>query len=310
MNLKNTSQYNKINIDKYEDVEGITTKQLNFNLWIIKHKKLLKNIFIILLVIISITLWFYTIYEFTHYIVKGIEEDKLLVVELIQTSGISHNNILKSSVKNLIIFPVIALKSNKKHDLVVEIKNPNTKHWGNFQYCFLNQQAEIECGKNFILPNETKHILSLSNTFKNESTNIKFVIKQITWHRIKFNKIPDWGKFKNEHLGIAVDNIKINSIKDALDDKINLNILEFAVVNNTVYNYWEVMFNILFYNNNTVVGANKYILSEFMSGQKQQIQINLLNNTENSDNIKIIPEVNIMESSVYLKQRNIIGEEK
>lgn len=307
----NLNQHNKININQYEDVEGITTKQLNFNLWFIKHKKFFKNIFIILLIIISIISWFYAIYGFTYYLMKGIKADELLVAELIQTSGVSHDYILKSSAKNLIFSPVVALKSNENYDLIVEIKNPNAKHWGDFQYCFLNQQTEIKCAKNFILPNEIKHILSLSNTFGFEPTSIKFIIKQITWRRINFEKIPDWEKFKNEHLDIAVDDIKIYPIKDVLDDKINLNILKFTTVNNTVYNYWEVIFNIFFYNNNnTITEVNKYTLSKFMSGQKQQIQINLLNNIESGGSIKIIPEVNIMESAIYLKQQNIIGEEK
>lgn len=46
-----------------------------------------------------------------------------------------------------------------------------------------------------------------------------------------------------------------------------------------------------------------------MSGQTRQIQINLSDNIKNN-NIKIIPEVNIMQDNVYLKQYDIIGEEK
>ncbi|MBU2474349.1 MAG: hypothetical protein V1768_02475 [Patescibacteria group bacterium] len=297
------------NINQYKDTEGITTKQLNFSLWLMRHKKFFRNIFIIFLIIISTISWFYTIYGFAYYLIKGIEEDKLLVAELIQTQGISHDYILKSSTKNLIVLPIIALKSKQNYDLITEIKNQNKKHWGEFKYCFLSQQTEIECAGNFILPNETKHILSLSNTFKYQPTNIKFIIKKITWHRINAHKITDWQKFKNEHLDITVQNIKVSSVNGDLSNQSNLNILEFTALNNTVYNYWEVAFSILFYNNTSVVKANKYILSEFMSGQTRQIQINLSDNIKNN-NIKIIPEVNIMQDNVYLKQYDIIGEEK
>ncbi|MFH1997282.1 MAG: hypothetical protein ABII94_01145, partial [Patescibacteria group bacterium] len=41
------------NINQYKDTEGITTKQLNFSLWLMRHKKFFRNIFIIFLIIIS-----------------------------------------------------------------------------------------------------------------------------------------------------------------------------------------------------------------------------------------------------------------
>lgn len=302
----------EIDIDKYTDIEGLSTKKLNFGLWIIEHRERLRTALIIFLVVVSAISWAYTIYGFAYYFARGMNEDEILIQELIQVNTIGHDYILKLSARDLVYFPVNILKASKdKYDLLVVLKNPNLKHMSVFEYCFLDKNETIDCAENFIFPGETKNLLSLAQEFTYKPTNIKFILKNIRWKRINLHKFPDWEKFKNDHLNISIVDIKFKPAKSSgLSEKLNLNSLEFTATNNTAYNYWEVPLIILLHNNNLVVGVNKYTLSEFMSGEKREIQMSWLGNISRVNNIKIIPEINIMLDDIYIKYEGGIGEEK
>ena len=207
---------------------------------------------------------------------------------------------------------LLKIESNK-YDIFSKISNPNSRYLCNIKYCFIfgNENNEIECSESFIFPNETKYLLSLAKTFEQSPENLRFIIKDISWHRINLHKYPDWQNFYNEHLDIIIGNAKFKPTElSGLSEKIDLNSLEFTVYNNTAYNYWDVTFNIFLYSGNRIVGVNKYILQEFMSKEKRNIQISWSGRFSRVSDIEIIPEINVMDEDVYIKYKGGVGEEK
>jgi len=304
-------EVDEVDIEKYKDIEGISTKKLNFGLWITEHKKQFRMSLIIFLIVVAATSWAYTIYGFAYYFSRGMKEDEILVKDLLASNTIGHDYIVKISAQDLIYSSVNVLRTGSKYDFLTEIKNPNEKHWASFRYCFLIQGKEVDCSGGFILPKETKYLMSLAQEFEYQPTNIQFVVRDLKWQRINAHKYPDWQQFKDEHLNFEIKEVGFSPAESSgLSEKLSFNLLEFTTRNNTPYNYWEVVFNILLSRGSSIVGVNKYTVAEFMSGEEKFIQINWPDNLGRVNDIEIIPEINIIQDGIYIKYEGGIGEEK
>jgi len=287
-------------------------RKLALGLWLIENKKRLRAALVIFLVLVAGISWSYTIYGFAYYIIKGMGDDEILVSQITQETVIGHNYILKMAPQDLIFSAPLALKASEdKYDFLVEVKNPNPRHWASLSYCFSQGGKEIDCGQSFILPEGEKIISVLAKTFKTRPTSLNFIVKEFSWGRISPHKFPDWENFRDEHLAISVEDIDFKpAATSGLSEKLNLNTLKFSANNKTPFNYWEVPFTILLSRGNSIIGINKYTATELMSKEKREIEMSWLGNLSGVNNIKIIPEINILEDDIYIKYEGGIGEEK
>jgi len=310
----NTEDKSKVEerLEKYKDVEGLSTGKLNFGLWYIKQRQHLKIALIAFLAIIGAVSWTYTIYGFAYYIARGMNEDERIVKRLVQTNIIGHDYVAQSAAQDLKYYPVKILTSNQnKYDLAVQVQNFNQKWMAEFDYYFLHGNKEVGRAKSFILPDETKYLLALAEDFTVKPATVQLMIENIRWSRINQHEISDWPGFRNEHLNITVEEIEfIPAARSALTEKTNLNQLNFKAVNKTPYNYWEVSFLILLYRGNNVVEVNKYGLADFMSQEERWVRASWPSKVGRADKVDIIPEVNIMNDDIYIKYEGGIGEEK
>lgn len=310
---KNTeSMPQKINIKRYKDPEGLTVGKMAIGLWLVEHRKHLIMIPIVLLIFVSAITWIYTLYCLGFYIGWGMKEDQKSVSDLLRPNLAGHDFVLSRSAQDLQFQPVQIIElDNKKYDFLVRYKNPNKKFWAKFEYYFKVGDIEFDHGSAFILPGETKYLLALAKELVGQPTGVKFHINNLNWARINLHKYPDWEKFYNEHLDIAISNIKFTPAKATiLTEKLNLNDLHFTADNNTAYNYYGVNFIILLYNRGKVIGASKYILNNFMSGQIREIKVTWPGRLGRVDDIEITPEINITRDDIYIKFEGGAGEKK
>lgn len=297
--MENKNKDKNKNIERYKDPLGLTPKKMDFGLWYVKHRQLFKNILIVFLVIISISTWFLTIYTFTYYISKGMQEDEELVQEIINKLTPDHEYILQITPTSLKIGQVTILKRLEKFDLVASVENPSDEHWANFNYNFIINGSETKDLNGFILPGEKKIIKLLS--LDKRITRAEIKINNVSWSRVNKHQILDWEAFRDEHLNMKISDIEfIQSQESGLSENLKLNTLEFDIKNNTPYNYWEVVLNIIFYRQGSIVGVDEYIISEFKSGQEKNIKRSIVGSIGNVNKIDIIPEINIIKKDIYM----------
>jgi len=308
---KNTGPSIEERVKKYEDIEGISTRKLDIGLWFVKNYKYFRLGFIICLIILSFVSWSYTISNFAYYYIKGIYKDELMIREITESYLSSHDYIKETAPKDLILSPLEIFKANNKYDILALIKNPNLKHWGRFAYCFLDGNNEFSCANSFIYPGESKYLLSLAQDLTASPGNIKLVIDDLNWGRVNRRVTGEWENYYNNHMDIITGNINFTpKSANNLSENIDLSLLEFTAANKTAYNYWVVNFNILFYNNNSLVGVNKYSLEEFLAGAEEKITMSWPNSFSRANKIQIIPEVDIFDENNYIKYEGGAGEEK
>ena len=299
-------------VENYVGPEGLTTKRLEYGLWYVEHKHQLRMVLNGFLILISAVAWAYTIYGFAYYIARGMSEDEILTKQLVQLNSADHNYVLQVSAKALTIEPVNILRSaGKKYDIFASVKNDNPKWLAEFDYYFTVSGRTTGKTKGYILPMETKYLSALAQDFAYLPESGRLVMENISWRRINQHQIPDWNGYYNNRLSILTEEIKfIPANSSRLSEKLSLNQLSFNVINQTAYNYWEVGFTILLYNFDQIVGINHYILRDFMSGQKRQVEISWPGDLGQVGRVEIIPEINIMKDDIYIPYEGGTGQEK
>ncbi len=309
--IKKEIELNK-KVKEYKDTEGLSTKELDFGLWYIEHKRYFRQAFIGFLIVVGAVTWTYSIYGFAYYFARGMAEDEELARTLVDTKIISHEYLEQISARDLKYYPVNIFKSGEgKYDLAVRVENSNQRWWAEINYYFSAGNTRTEETASFILPNDVKHFMALAQDFRVKPANAQLIIKNISWHRVDKHKIPDWQDYKNNYLDIAVENIKfIAASKSKITEKINLNQVNFDAVNKTAYNYWQVDFPILLYSGSTLIGVNRYSVSELMSGETRQVQVRWPGNLGRVSGAESAPELNIFRDDIFIKFEGGIGEEK
>lgn len=295
---KDTANNTDQRIKEFQDTDGLSINKLNFGLWYVEHIKYLRLTGVIILIIISIVSWLYTFYGFAHYYIRGVNEDKVIMKQLLETKIIDHSYLAQSVNKDLIIYPAQVLQaSNKKYDLLVQVKNTNSKLYGEFNYYFLVNGQKTKQQSGFILPDESKYLFVLAQEFSYQPSDIQLVVENLKWSRLN-RKITNWQDYYNTHLNIIDSDIKFIP---ASQSELLQNQLSYNSYNKTPYNYWSVDYLILLFSGNAVINIEKYTLANFMSGQVRLVQLNWPGNIGRVDEVKIIPEINITDQNIYIK---------
>lgn len=299
-------------VKRYKDQSGLTMRKLNIGLWYIEHKNILYKILIGFLIFISAVSWPYVIYSFAFYLSRGMADDQALLNDLVNSGRINHEAIVGLSPKELSFSSISMLSAgNNKYDFFTRVSNPNGRHGAEFFYYFSVGDKNTKSLNGFILPGESKYLLSLGNEFEFRPTNTQLKINGLEWVAIDRHKIPDWKNYNDSRLNISVSGVNfILSDQTGLSDKLKLNNLEFTAENKSVFNYWDVDFIILLYGGSNIVGVNNYSLNEFMSGQTKQVSISWPGEIGRVGKIEIFPEINILNDNIYIDYRGGAGEKK
>jgi len=303
----------KVNLDRYQDPEGLTLQKMALGLWFVQNRKHFIFIFSVILAIIAIVTWGRFFYVYGSYVISGMKYDDELSREIVTHTIADHEFFEARAPKDLKFGNLKIVKgANDKYDFLIEVINPNDKYWVEIESHIVAAGVEFGHSSNFVLPSESKFFLVTGQEMERFTTGIEFVTDRVGWHRVNRHIYPDWVEFSESHLNINVKNPEfVSAEKTVITEKIPLNTLDFTVSNNTAYNYWEVDLNIVIYGiNNKILILDKYILNNFMSSEERTINITIPGDYPTIGDIQIFPEVNIAQDDIYIKFDGGAGEVK
>jgi hypothetical protein len=244
------------------------------------------------LIIISSFFFIYSSYNYAVYFITGKTD--------IQTETFVSSP--RNLIKEMVLGEIKAFRAVESSDLAIKINNPNDNFQAEFEYCFEVDGQETACGSSFIFPQEDKYLLALNQAGVSSANQILLKVKDIFWSRINKRVIPDWPEFYTNHLDFLVENIEFSgATQSGLSEKVNLNSLQFNISNNTAFSYYEVPLNILLFSNNNLVGVHRYLLDNFISGEKRLIRLSWPADLESVSRVEISPDLNITSDEVFRK---------
>lgn len=292
-----------VNINKFKDPENLSVKKMEIGLWILENRKHFLFLLTLLFASISIVTWSVFVFNFGGYVVKGMQQDKMLSQNLLDSMVVGHDYYMARAPKKLQYESVKVLNNlDGVYDFVVRVKNLNPDYWVEVDYSLVSGNENLGEDVAFILPGEEKNFIVVGRNLDQRPTNVKMEINEEKWHRIDNHIYPDWQSFYDSHLNVPVKEVSFVSAKETiLTEKVDLNTLSFTVLNDSAYNYWDVGFIIILYNGNKIVGADKYTLDQFMSDQKRTVDITWPGDFGRVTDISIIPELNITKDDIYIE---------
>jgi hypothetical protein len=279
-----------IDLKDYQDPTNLSPKNLGPGLWLASHKRQIYKAAIIILAIFAGGFLLYSGYGYFYYFVFGREQDKIL--EQSNTGVDLSAYRAQNTPADLQYSSGEALSSNVGTDFTAKVKNPNDKQYASFDYCFGVADQEA-CGSDFIFPGEEKDVILVNSPVKAASGSVTFKITKVIWQKIKAGEIPDWNAYATEHLNFSITEPKFVSYSD------NVAYLEFTITNNSPYSYLNLPLNITISQLGNIVAVNRYTISDFKSQDVRSIQLSWPEAANLNGTIKVTPDINITDSTVY-----------
>ncbi|MDX9778962.1 MAG: hypothetical protein RBT30_01875 [Patescibacteria group bacterium] len=292
----------KIDLSKYENGEHLSLKQMNIGLWLALNRRRLLRVFIIFLIIVAASTFTYSSYSYVMYFLYGRQADRDLAATI--TANLFDTQAYREATAPQVMDAKI-LKSfgvSGNFDFLIELKNPNSNYYGTFEYCLENTQGEnLTCGSSFVLP-DSKKFLILPAQNVNQANNLEFQTINIFWQRLNVRKVPDWSTYLRERLNFEITNIEYQA--PDYSARTPLHSLSFNIENKTAYNLKRLPLNIILSNNSVITGVNLYNLDTFLSFENRKVQLSWPAGGERANKVEIIPDVNILDESIYLPYRS------
>ena len=282
-------------LEKFQDLSGVSIREMNFGLWISENRQLLTRLFTIFLILISAFFFIYSTYAYIIYFMSEPIDNQF------ENQAMSPRDVVTQMKPT----SVQVYKSGDAYDLAVNIKNENDNFWADFEYCFYQRDEAIYCDKSFILPSENRYLNRLGLELA-DTAGIAFKIEDIFWSRINRREIADWQSFYNERINFEFSVVNFfNAAKSGLSENLKLNSLEFTIFNDSAFSYYQIEFDILFYAGSNLVGVQRYLGENVKTGEKRPVKLSWPGDLSSVSQVKIVPRVNVIKDSVYLKYQDI-----
>ncbi len=291
----------KSNLERYEDVTGeFTSSELKWGEWYVRHKILLRKILIGVLTTWSVITLGYGLGYFVYYYSYGyFQDEKLASQQILELSNLKNTRELFQAedlqIGNVEIYNSI---SEELFDFVARASNPNERWIAIVTYKFAFSGGETESVKTVLLPKEQRPITYFGFEPDNYPANPRLIIEDVDWRSISAHAIKDVAGFIAERSDFLMENFQFTRASQS--QGVPNHMIEFDILNNTAYNYWEPSFYIELIKGNRTVGIIYFVASEFKSQEERHVDFRSYVKNLEVSSIKVWPVVNVFDNSQYM----------
>jgi len=278
-------------LKEYTDVTSdFSNRELKLSRWYLKHKILLGQIGIGILIVFCITTIFYSSIMWGLYLFSGFEKDEQLrrdqVAEFVDNRAIYGRF---AATPLIIDSPKIFQEQGDKVTFSSNVSNPNNRHIATVTYRFTYSGGQTDLEEAIILPASKRPLSVFGHQTTNRPTTIRLQIENVKWQKINPHEIPDPVEYINDHFSWQIENF--NFVRGSVLDNMPSHQISFDISNNSVYSYWAPQFYIELLDIDQIVGVLKVELEQFRSGETRTVDIRSLTDLQNVTDLSIYPIV-------------------
>jgi len=269
---------------------SLTEKQFKFAYWFTAHKKKIRLSVVIGFIIFDVILMGALIFSVVFHFKDQKNYQAMmnsLSKDLVNYSFFRGKN--KPKDLEILLTQSIAFKK-QKYDVISQIENLNSQWVAQFDYQFILDGVEGKIKTNFILPNEKKFLLDFNLESLARNVVVELKLKNVQWKRTRHlsKEIPQ--------IQFEVKNVKYHPIGAQINSnrQRNTNQVDFEVINNSSYSFWESFLKVILYQNKKIVGINIISAKQFLSGEKRFLSANWINFLTPVTDVFIESEVNVL----------------
>ncbi|MDD5341012.1 MAG: hypothetical protein PHC97_01090 [Patescibacteria group bacterium] len=274
---------------------GLEEKQLSAAYWFVTRKLLLRKILVIVLIILNVAVFAALVYYLVANLFlgqSGYESNLSAVVLANPDYALLRESKLPSSLQ---VANLRTLPNSTSFDILADLNNPNAVWAATFNYQFKIGDNVTPVKKGFIFPAESKTVFNLD--IDNGNLVSQLILSDVVWQKeIDFQTIYK-DRFRFDLSGVKF----IPSSELGLGQKLSISRVQFDVSNSSAFNYANVNFIAFLYSAGTLAAINQVSSGDLLSGQTKNLETTFFQKLPNIDSVKVVPEVNILDSGVFLK---------
>lgn len=278
-------------------------KEFQYGYWYVTHKVLIRQIAILVLMIISSSLFLTGLVGLVKYYFADAAKNAALENAL-ASPQISFSNIaaLGAPQPLSVAGSMVFSGAENSFDFVAEIDNINDGWYAkSFDYYFTyGAGLKTEPKKGFALPGQHKYLLDLGKTLDTRIADAEVVIENVDWE-----KAPDFKSLQDKILQFQFPTKALTTISTAPAATAapgttgSVMALKVEVVNSSSYSFWEPRFDVLFYRSNTLVGITELSLSQISTGERQTANLNIFQKLPAGVRVEVVPDIDILNPDVF-----------
>lgn len=288
---------------RYTDPTGsLSTGQLKFSGWYLRHKIFLIHIWIGIMVVFCVGTIGYSFWKWGEYLFFGYTEDqnKLLLGQVRQMQNYAA---MQASYKaqNLNVGTISWFRSGQDfYDFGTIVTNPNKRWIAEISYHFIYAGGETAVTETTMLPGEKRPVAIFGHESTVYPTNVSFVIDKVTWRSINAHWIKDVENYMKPRLDFSIENFVFNEVNPS---GLNVATATFDLTNRSAYSYWRPVFYLELMSGDLTVGYFHLSVDQFFAGETKKIDLSYFGDDISVTNYKIHTLVNVFDSDVYMEAK-------
>ncbi len=287
-------------LSQYVDPSGdFSTSEFKLGYWYVTHKLLLRRILIGILTAWSVVTIGIGLVVWGQYLFVGYWDDEdLLSAHL--TSFQNYAAVQPAYEAQTLAFDRSAVfqSADGRYDFYTPVTNPNDDFIAYVDFRYVAAQDETALATATILPRATQSLTLYGHPTPTYPSQARLIVEDVRWQRVNPNAIPDAAAFMQPRLAFRVSDFTFtrpNSGEGNLSTRI-----AFQLTNDSVYSYWEPVFQVLLQRGNTTVGVLPLSVEEFRAKEVRDIEIYTFAELTQVDSIEVVPLVNVFDSNTYI----------
>jgi hypothetical protein len=276
-----------------DDYKPISQDELNRGYFFVTHKLLIKKIIFIVAILILVIFYGVLIFKTINYFRAPSLEDSALKIQQSTFDWATYHN--ERVPQNLSLNDAeFTSLGNQRYNISALVENKN-KDWAvkSIDYHFVSQDEVTPTKTAFVNPGE-KRLFALTAYQSNKAIRSpKLEVSNIEWYRID-NSFP--------LINIELSNITFQAASRETVDGVTSDLparVSWQAYNDSIYNLWEIDWQIALYNGNKLVAINELKTKDFLALDDRTLETVWLKSLPRVTRASIFPLINKLNPNIF-----------
>lgn len=286
-------------LKRYIDPTGeLGNKGLTRGIWYVKHKLLLRKIFIITMIVwITISVGVGGVFALKYASYDIWQDKNSYVDEYVRVPNFAALHPMYQPVSLDVQLTRVIKESDDRYNFVTKVQNPNVRYLANVTYHYEYRTGQTEQKTVTLLPGREQFMYAFGHESVVFPSQTQLMIDDISWKRISAKVIPDIVGYMDERLDFTAE--EVNFVEPSAEGALVPSI-QFDLRNNTVYSFWEPQFIVELKRGGATAGVILVTEVGIQSEEVRPIEYRVFQEVDNITGVQITPMMNVFDQSVYI----------
>ncbi len=283
---------------------GLTDQELKVASFWIRNRFLLHRIGYGVLAVIGAVSWLYVLWGLLDAYAISYPRETRIPIRILQNQ-LTVEGLTASAPQPLTPSQTSVFQSTEKRlDFLVELMNPNTTWWAEFDYQFDNAGERTPLRKGYILPSDQRYLTELGYESKSQSRTGTLVVENIQWHRVDPKAVqPDYVTFATLRRQFRIENPTYT--RDLIIGTQTVGQSQFTLVNDSAFGYWNPSITVVLLRGTIPAAVTTIQRADIKAGESAPMSVNWFENIAGVNKSDIRVDVNILDPKAYLPTSGI-----